>query len=224
MNKKQKEANARHNLLIKNGDKVPIISGILFIVTVIISVIAGLVINFKSDKIGLVLIILAIISVIFTICFIKVLNKKKPEGYGVVLPVLNKKGKGLVPEVLMSKKIIVNVWIVTVILGSLSIVSYPILGEKIEYKIITMLSLFSWVLWNLINIGYVKPGYKEPIKKYRDAFLYLLKTEIPTMLSLGSIIISIFIYGSEVSYVILYVLTLLIALMIVFLTVIFERG
>ncbi|MCU5477220.1 hypothetical protein OCB02_15920 [Bacillus cereus] len=140
------------------------------------------------------------------------------------MPVLNKKGKGLVPEVLMSKKIIVSVWIVTVILGSLSIVSYPILGEKIEYKIITMLSLFSWVLWNLINIGYVKPGYKEPIKKYRDAFLYLLKTEIPTMLSLGSIIISIFIYGSEVSYVILYVLTLLIALMIVFLTVIFERG
>ncbi|MCU5615256.1 hypothetical protein OCB10_14205 [Bacillus cereus] len=137
---------------------------------------------------------------------------------------MNKKGKGLVPEVLMSKKIIVSVWIVTVILGSLSIVSYPILGEKIEYKIITMLSLFSWVLWNLINIGYVKPGYKEPIKKYRDAFLYLLKTEIPTMLSLGSIIISIFIYGSEVSYVILYVLTLLIALMIVFLTVIFERG
>ncbi|MCU5477219.1 hypothetical protein OCB02_15915 [Bacillus cereus] len=49
MDKKQKEANARHNLLIKNGDKVPIISGILFIVTVIISVIAGLVINFKSD-------------------------------------------------------------------------------------------------------------------------------------------------------------------------------
>ena len=224
MNKKEKEINARHNKFVKNGDKVPIIAGLLFIVSVVASVIAGLVINFNSKRIGLVLIILAIISVIFICVFIKVINKKKPEGYGMVLPKVKTKSQGLVPEVLMSTKTIKNVWIVTFILGIGAIILYPFIGDSVWYKIITMLSLFSWVLWNLINIGYVKPKYKEPILKYREGFLYLLKTEIPTMLSLGSIIISTFIYGNEISYVILYIFTFLIALIIVSLTVIFERG
>lgn len=222
MNKKEKEKNARHNKFVKNRDKVPIISGLLFIVSVIVSVIAGL--NFRSERIGLVLVILAIVSFVFILFFIITINKKKPEGYGMVLPVVNTKEQGLVPEALMSRKTTISVWIVTFILGSLSIISYPIIGSSVWYNMITMLSLFSWVLWNLINVGYVKPKYKEPIFEYREAFLYLFKTEIPTMLSLGSIIISIFVYGNEISYVILYIFTLLIALMIVSLTVIFERG
>jgi hypothetical protein len=77
MDKKEKEKNARHNKFVKNRDKVPIISGLLFIVSVVASVIAGLVINFNSKRIGLVLVILAVISVVFILVIIKIINKKK---------------------------------------------------------------------------------------------------------------------------------------------------
>lgn len=105
--------------------------------------IAGLFINFNSERIGLVLAIIGIVSVIFIWTFIKYINKEKPEGYGMVLPKIKTKNQALVPEILMSPKTIKSTWIVTFIFGTMSIISYPIIGNLVWYKIITMLSLFS---------------------------------------------------------------------------------
>lgn len=224
MSKKVKEANARENSEIKRRDKVPIVAAVIFVICLLTSVILGIVLAIDYNELLIFSIfILAIVAVIY---LIKFLAKEKPVGKGYIPAILKyrKKADKDNEDVLVNLKMIYFSWIFTVLFGGGAIIIYPFWGDQIFYKMVTLIALFSWVLWNLVNIGYIKPLNSEPIKEFGKATKYLFFTEIPTMLSLGSIIISIFVYGDEVTFWVLYIFTLLIALMIVSLTVIFERG
>ena len=223
MSKKENEENAQENMKKKLMDKVPIVAAVLFVISLLTCVVLGITLSINYNE--LVIFGIFITAIVAVIYFIKYLAKEKPVGKGFIPAILKTKSKKKVAEdISVNLKMVYFSWIFTVLFGGISIISYPFLSDSIGYKMITLISLFSWILWNLVNIGYVKPLNKEPIKEYKKAISYFFQTEFPTMLSLGSIIISVFIYGDEVANWVLYTFTLLIALMLVSLTVIFERG
>lgn len=120
------------------------------------------------------------------------------------------------------KGVIPTIWLTTVIVGLSSIFSYPLLNSYVIYKFITLFSLILYVSWNVINIGYYKPIHNRPLPKIFDAFSFVFIAELPTLCSLGSVIIGTFIIDN-LPNLYLFVSTFTIAIMLVGLTVVIER-
>lgn len=112
-------------------------------------------------------------------------------------------------------------WITSFLIGFLAIVLYPINSTDV-FKFLTLAALLSWVIWNIYSTSYYKPLHTKRIVKWKPAIGYFFITEVPVMMSLGSVIIGTIIRDS--SNLLNVVISLSIALAISGLTVVFERG
>lgn len=217
----------KHKAKNKNiQDKVPIIGAICLIVTIVLgvalSIIHAIGLNIDND-IWIISLILLVAILILSGFILPIVFNQESKKYGQI--------KGILPTKTLSTALppVTNIqfrviWGTSVIIGSLSIILYPFYSAEAFYKLLTLSSLMIWVGWNLINIGFYKPYFIKPIEKYSDAFKYFFISELPTILSLGSVVIGTFVYDDETPILTLYLLAFMIALIISGLTVIFERG
>ncbi|MFT9820584.1 hypothetical protein, partial [Lysinibacillus sp. NPDC056185] len=162
-----------------------------------------------------------IVLIIFIIWIIKKIDKPKEMG-NLEGQFSEKRDKNSDYIQIEKKWIMPTLWIVTVLFGLFSIFSYPVLNSNDIYKFITLFSLILFVNWNVINIGYYKPRHSRPLPKIFDAFKFVFIAELPTMCSLGSVIVGTIMIDNLNSFY-LFVYTFTIAITFVGITVLIER-